>query len=689
MDIQVYDIECYVNCFMVSFKHKDSERLTKFLIYADTKSNYTVNDFDAIIRFCNRPNELWLVGYNNYSYDNQLLNFMILNYWTLYKKTPKEICLEIYKVSQEYFKVQNSGGFYNKYKYANYFNSIDLMRVAGLHKKTTRKALKQLAVQLKHPRIQDLPIAFDKPIAKEQIDLLFDYNVNDVDVTLAIYKGQKLYINSPFLPKRKINSGLAEMIRLRKNITDTFGINVMNEDKSGMANKLLEEIYSKRTGLHPAAFKDERTKRFMVKFSDAIFDTIKFKTKELNKWLDFLKGQAVVANVPKISIDLPTFWFGGLEYQFSAGGLHSVDKGAVFEADKEYIMIDSDAGSFHPRVMINHNIRPAHLDPVFSTILEEQTDGRLADKKMAKKYKEEGNKEMQTVYETAADSKKILINSIFGKLGSEYSWLYDPLAMIQVTINNQLYIMMLAERFVMAGFRVISANTDGLTSLVPRKRHDEYLEICKQWEKDTRFELEHAYYKKYIRRDVNCYLVLKEMKEGEEFDYDYHIKVKGDLDPFLYENFEKGFDKPVVALAVYNHFVNNIPIQKTIREHTDIYDYCMSKKNDSSYDNEFYAVENGEVSKTILQKSNRYYISDRGYGGKLIKAKDTIKIDEFGKSSKGKRKQAQQVAGEYVTIFNDYIPKHMKDYNIKYIYYINAAQKIIDSIVPKQTSLFI
>ena len=687
MDIQFGDVEVYSNCFMLSTKHKESGHINKFLIFADTKSNFVVNDLDRLVAFCNRPNELWLITYNGFLYDNQILNSIILNYWSLKGKHPKDICKDIFKVSQDFFSAQRNGGYYNRFKYHNFFKSIDLMRVAGLHKLSTLKGLKQLAVQLKHPRIQDLPIKFDKPILKEQLTEMFEYNINDVEITETVYKGQAAYVDSPFLPKRRNTSGLTEMVRLRKAITDQYKIDVMNQDKSGMANKLLEGIYSARTGIDVKDFREERTKRAYVKFEDAIFDTIKFKTKEMNDYLEFLKTQVVVTNGPKITIDLDTFWFGGLEYQFSAGGLHSVDKGAYFESTDKYSIIDADASSFHPRVMINHRIKPAHLDDCFLDIVEEQTDGRLVHKKKAKECKSIGDKIMQLVHETAADTGKIIINSIFGKLGSDTSWLYDPLCMIQVTINNQLYIMMLAERFVLAGFKVISANTDGLTTIVERGREDEYYQCCKEWEKDTRFELEYAYYKKYARTNVNNYLVLKEYPKEEAFDYDNHIKCKGDLDPFLYENVEKGFDKPVVALAVYNHFINNIPIQNTIRGHTDIYDYCMSRKNDSSYDNEFYSVVDGEVKKDLLQKSNRYYISDRGSGGKLIKAKDTY-TNANGVLTKGKRKQAQQVAREYVTIFNNYTPKPMSEYKIKHMYYIVAAQKIIDSIIPKQKSLF-
>ena len=687
MDIQFADVEVYSNCFMLSTKHKESGYINKFLIFADTKSNFVVNDLERLVAFCNRPNELWLITYNGFLYDNQILNSIIVNYWALKNKHPRDICKEIYKVSQDFFTAQRNGGYYNRFKYHTFFKSIDLMRVAGLHKLSTLKSLKQLAVQLKHPRIQDLPIKFDKPILKEQLKEMFEYNINDVEITEAAYKGQTVYVNSPFLPKRRVSTGLTEMVRLRKAITDQYGVDVMNQDKSGMANKLLENLYSKRTGIAINDFKEDRTKRAYVAFSDAIFDTIKFKTKEMNDYLEFLKTQVVVTNGAKITIDLDTFWFGGLEYQFSAGGLHSVDKGAYFESTDKYAIIDADASSFHPRVMINHRIKPAHLEDAFLDILEEQTDGRLVSKKKAKECKSIGDKIMQMVHETAADTGKIIINSIFGKLGSETSWLYDPLCLVQVTINNQLYIMMLAERLVMAGFVVISANTDGLTTIVERGREDEYYAACKEWEKDTRFELEYAYYKKYARSNVNNYLVLKEIPEGEEFDYDNHIKCKGDLDPFLYENFEKGFDKPVVALAVYNHFINGIPIQDTIRGHTDIYDFCMSKKNDSTFDNEFYTVVNGEVKKDLLQKSNRYFISNRGSGGKLIKAKDTFRTVD-GVIAKGKRKQAQQVAREYVTIFNDYTPKPMSEYTIKYMYYIVAAQKLIDTVIPKQQSLF-
>lgn len=642
MDIWIYDVEVYCNLFMVTFKHKDTKGIKKFLIFGNR------NDLYNIVAFCNRPNTLWLVGYNNHSYDNQMLNFIILNYWLFKHKKPDEITEAIFKVSQDFFAIQNAGGYYNKYMYGGYFNSVDLMRIHGLHK-VPMKGLKQVAINLKFPRIQDLPIPFDKPIRPDQVEQMFDYNLNDCDITLALYEHA------------------VEKVRLRKAVGELYDVQIMSEADSGIANKIFEKIYADKTGLHPKAFKDLKTERFKVSFRDAIKPHIKFRTKELQKVLDDVLNEFVICNTGKVTFTLPTFRIKATEYQVGAGGLHSVDKGAVFESCSKYRIIDADVTSYYPAIIVNNGIKPEHLSEDFIQIMADIMKDRVEAKKTGNTVR--------------ADALKIVVNSIYGKLGFGQNFFYDPLAMIQVTMNGQFALLMLIERLEEAGFQVISANTDGITTKVERVREHEYMEICNEWSKEVNFGLEYAYYWKYIRRDVNNYLVVKEIPEGEEFNYKKHVKTKGDLDPYLYKDVTKGFDKPVVALAVYNHFVHNIPIQKTIREHKDIYDFCMSKKNDSSYDNEYYTVENGEVTKTVLQKSNRFFIVTRGNGGKLIKAKDDI--------VKGGRKKAQQVAGYPVAILNDYYKKDMKDYNIDYMYYIIEAQKIIDAIVPKQQSLFL
>jgi DNA polymerase elongation subunit (family B) len=59
--------------------------------------------------------------------------------------------------------------------------------------------------------------------------------------------------------------------------------------------------------------------------------------------------------------------------------------------------------------------------------------------------------------DTEAYVLKILVNSVFGKTLFEHHWLYDPLVGLRVTINGQLYMLMLIEKLTLAGFKVISA----------------------------------------------------------------------------------------------------------------------------------------------------------------------------------------------------------------------------------------
>ena len=49
---------------------------------------------------------------------------------------------------------------------------------------------------------------------------------------------------------------------------------------------------------------------------------------------------------------------------------------------------------------------------------------------------------------------------------------------------------MLIEQLVINGFKVLSANTDGLVTLVPEDRLQTYKNVCSMWEADTNFELE-------------------------------------------------------------------------------------------------------------------------------------------------------------------------------------------------------
>lgn len=643
MKIRFRDIECYVNLFMDTVIDLN-DNVTVFMI------NKKRNDLKKFVAFYNNTN-LVAVGYNNSVYDDPLTNYIIKNYFYLASLSNKEVCKAIFKISTSIIQEDNK-----EYRYADYFQTLDLMKVLAL-----KKGLKQVAVNLKHHRIQDLPIPWNKPVKEDMIDKMMDYNLNDGIIT------KKLYHHA------------IEEIRLRKYVTDKYGINVLSEARSGIANKLFEKWYSEDTGLHPKDFKDLRTNRRVVRFEDAILPQIHFETDELKAMLNSVRKEGVVIDPEKgkISFTLPVFRFGGTEYQIGAGGLHSVDKPGYFESCTKYVYRDCDARSFYPSIMIEYGIKPAHILPVFLKRLRILTGDRVESKGLISLAEAAGDTKLAERYKAEAENLKIAINATFGKLGFRHSFLYDPLAMVQVTLNGQLFLMMLIEQLTIHNFHVISANTDGIITKIPRAREAMYYDICKEWEKKTKFALEYTTYKKYIRTTVNDYLTLKE--HDGEFNEKKHIKAKGDLDKDLWKDVTKGFDKPIVSLAVYNHFIHGIPIHKTIRTHTEILDFAMSKKNGAEFKNEIYYAKNGEIIKEELQKSVRYIVTKEG--GRLLKAKDNT-----SKSLVNKTKRSNMVAGEKVTMFNDVTPDLTMD-KIKHMYYIIQAQNIIDKIVPKQEKL--
>lgn len=68
---------------------------------------------------------------------------------------------------------------------------------------------------------------------------------------------------------------------------------------------------------------------------------------------------------------------------------------------------------------------------------------------------------------------------------------------------------MLIERLEENGISVVSANTDGIVSAIPKDKERVYNEICFDWMLTTSYELEFTDYKAVASRDVNNYIAVK------------------------------------------------------------------------------------------------------------------------------------------------------------------------------------
>ena len=619
--IWIYDIETYINYFSVIFKNPKSQELKEFIIFED------INQIDELYYFITDSNK-WLIGYNSMYFDNQLLNFIYRSHSRLTFEDTNTVTRQIYDLAKLIIEED-----FIDFKYNIPFRYIDLMKIGGY-----QKSLKLLGVSLKWHKLQDLPIPWTSKINPDQVDLIRFYNLNDVLIT------EKLYYH------------LSDAIKFRHELSKEYNVDLYTESDTGIANRLLEKFYSESSGLPLKAFRGLRTERKFIKFDWVVFSNIRFNTDPFSKLLEEVKSHIYYEGQPFFK---KMVVFDGISYKLGIGGIHSNDTGGIFEETKDLNIIDADIGSMYPTTVINYQLAPEHLGKQFLKNFKTMRDNRLEEKKHGSKTKAEG--------------LKLIMNAAIGKTRSKYSFLYDPLVNLQVTINGQLYLLMLVEKLVLNGFKVISVNTDGITALVKPGEETKYYEICKSWEEYTNYELEYNYYTKYIRRDVNNYIAIKrdgEVKTKGIFINEFPTKFNNSTDPL-----NKGWDKPIVSIALYEFFVNNKPIEDTIKNHRDIYDFCTAKKIDNKFTNEFHYIANGIAKKDTLQKSVRYYVSISG--GTLLKVDNKTKEVE------------RYEANKPVTVFNDYVDYDtFEGYRIDYGYYIHQTQKIINEIINPQLSLF-
>jgi hypothetical protein len=198
---------------------------------------------------------------------------------------------------------------------------------------------------------------------------------------------------------------------------------------------------------------------------------------------------------------------------------------------------------------------------------------------------------------------------------------------------------------------------------IPRKYHDEALVISDELCKSVGLTYEANYYNKMVIRDVNNYS--SQYTNGK-------IKHKGDFE--IDRDLHKDPSMKIVRIALEKYFFDGIPVEKTINEHTNIYDFCMRFRVDKDYVAQYKYIDEDNIKIKNLTKTTRYYVSN--HGGQLLKKKIA------NGSITGIN------VGFISTIFNQYVEKPMNEYNINYKFYILEAKKIINQIENMQLNLF-
>lgn len=618
-------------------------------------------------------------GYNNKKYDRLMLSALLM-YYNQFDK-PSKLITFLYETSQRVIRSSNNDTLWTD----NFtslilrnnvaFRDLDLFQIFRLDH--YHKSLKQTSINIKWynlkeytmPPIGDLdrhyyherlPEAkgmtdrelnihyrnvFERFIPKEYLNEMADYNDNDVYIVAELIRMNQ------------------EEVLLRYRISEEYKVDVYSASRSTIADKVIVKLYSKFTGLHPKAFIDTKTIRRKILVSEILSDKIAFSTPELNDILSDIRSLTLRGEKGEFDRE---FTFMGTSYTIATGGLHSNEIPAVYIENSDSIIVDRDVASYYPNMIRSLKVCQKHLIPkAWFRIADTIVDERLEHKHLAKDKSLDAME--RDKHATAAACLKIVANAgIFGKMGSEKSFLCDKKAMYQVTINGQLFLLMLIEKLELAGIHVISANTDGIVTIVPRKLEQTADDICHWWEKHLGLELEFTYYTKYVTEGVNSYLTVK--RGGSS-------KFKGRMNPKMFlEDLSKGYNSPIVAKCVTEYFINGTPVMETLRNAKSILDFCRTQNVNHKYRLEFTHVVDGKIRTDVVQRNTRFYISSTG--GTLMK------VESMGWNERNEEqvKKSSLCAGQRVSICNTVDDTDISELNVNYLYYYNEAMAIIEPI---------
>lgn len=662
----------------------DDSQLLELVAYINSMESYhkTITDADDCVQQI--PVRYDLFGFNNQVYDDLMIKCFMM-YFNRFDNT-KYLIDKLYNTSKKIIALQNDkDAFFNDKDlellrhYRLPYATVDVQQVYALHsagvnidKEGNRikfgKGLKQTSINLKWYNLLDFKLPpiddeeantywrkkdsyrglslkelnnlitedFDRYVMPKYVEHMLHYNKNDVFLVCEMVRQKP------------------DEIKLRYSISNAFKINVLCSARANIADKLTTKFYADMSGLRPEQFIKGRTERTRLSFDKIIFPHIKFKTKQLQDLLEDMKKVYVYHTTKDDFCREITFY--GTTYTLACGGIHTQDVPVILESDENYEYRHFDYNSYYPSIIVSYDIAPKHLNrKVFVNMVRYFRDTRV---KCKHTNDEDGYVIAGVPNKIAAEALKIVINSIYGKFGSELFFLYDRFAQLQVTINGQLMTMTLVEELELNGIHVISANTDGIIIKLPKDKVEVFNDITKRWNETNKMGADSENYKAYYARDVNNYFAVWPNEK---------VDAKGALDPKQYiKDLKKGYDMPIVALAVFNYLYKHIPVMETLHNHKDILDFCKTQNVGKQFDVIYDTYENGEIVTVRSQRHVRFYVSTKGV--------------VIQKENRNDGKRSRLASGKPVQILNVLDDKPIEERNINYSYYYEEAYKIIDPI---------
>ena len=545
----VFDTECYPNLWCIGFRDVKTGQ-----VVVVKRTNSIKLDTKRLARIFRKYR---VAGFNSANYDMPMIALAMTG----------ATCSEL--------KAANDAIIYNNLKHwqfrdkfgvemPGFVDHIDLMDMAP--SAAQRFGLKKYAGVMHSRRMQELPYEPDMWLDDTEIWDVEDYLGNDLEVTYDLY------------------CEMQPQLQLRAVLSKKYNFDFRSKSDAQCGEAVVKLLVEKQTGerlykpdIRPGTFKFEAPAyvSFQTEYMRDVLQTL-LRSDFRVKPDGYVEMPASLAN-----LDIK---IGGGVYRMGIGGLHSSESSVSHYSDETHTLKDRDVTSYYPNLMIRSGREPANMRGMFKPIFVDLTKQRVAAKKAGDK--------------STAESLKIFINGLFGKTGSPFSIVYSPQMLIQTTVSGQLSLLMLIEALELNDFQVVSANTDGIITLVDNERTWLFEAIIFDWECVTGLMTEETEYLSVHSRDVNNYLAFY-----KDRDDNIGVKRKGTFAPSG-RGIPGGFglkktpDMEICVDAVINYLRSGVPIEETVIECGDIRKFVIVRK-----------VTGGAVKDDVfIGKNVRYYL---------------------------------------------------------------------------------
>lgn len=648
MKVLVYDIETMLEMFLVGIYNPETDQYSEFAV------NAFENDLDKFAEFAEAHNDYYWVGFNNLRFDSQVVEWVLRNYNNWHETSYLDITALISQKAQDVIHDANYD-LPSEYGESNLsYKQIDLFTIWHFNNENRRTSLKAVQFYLNWHNVEEMPIHhLKKDLSLEEIMMTKEYCKNDVMSTYEFYKVTRGQTSiSLYKGEDKIEDRFA--------MKEEFGLNCLNWDDVRIGAEWNKLDYMKLTKKNYKEIRPEKIVTFYGKKFKAFFPKwTNFQTKELEQFVQYIGNQFVLNEKQKFKHKFND----ELTATIAKGGIHSNEKGRFLKPteDEQYWQID--IGSQYPNAIRKYKVEPKHL-PGWNSLIVSKIDRRLGYKKL---YQETSVPK----YNSLQKMGKLALNGgSYGRLNTSGDWQEYPYGMLQVTIGGQIEILMVVEDLLLKGFRVVSLNTDGFDCIIKKEREQEFRQILTHWEQvignDQLGNFEYTEFQWIAQRSVNHYLALK--KDGK-------LKAKGDFEKD--KEVQKNTSARIIPIALEQYFLHNVPVEHTVRNHTNIFDFCIRQKASRDFHYEGINRKTGHVN--IYKKMIRYYVSMSGE--KIVKVKNPECTSDAPPIS-------QVEAGEWVcTICNNIKIANLEDVN--HSYYIEKTENIIREIQGIKSNLYI